>query len=228
MDTTKKKQLFWVMGIIMICCGIMAIIDGVIRPPYHIKSAIKILLFLIAPLTYSYYNKDISLKSLFVPNKKGFFIPLFLGVGTFGVIMTAYILLHNIFDLSAVTTSLTNDIGVSKDNFFAVSIYIAFVNSLLEEFFFRGFAFLTLMKLTTKKTAYLFSSFAFAGYHISMMFGWFSFPVFVLCMSGLMLGGFIFNILNEKNQNIYSSWMVHMFANFAINLVGFILFDMVG
>ena len=30
--------------------------------------------------------------------------------------------------------------------------------------------------------------------------------------------------LNEVNDNIYSSWFVHMFCNFAINTIGFILF----
>ena len=33
--------------------------------------------------------------------------------------------------------------------------------------------------------------------------------------------------LNELNNNIYSSWFVHMFANFAINTVGFILFGVI-
>ena len=35
------------------------------------------------------------------------------------------------------------------------------------------------------------------------------------------------NILNEKCENIYMSWLVHMFANFAINTVGCILFGII-
>ena len=204
----------------------MAFIDGVVKPPYHIKSAIKMILFLLTPLAYAHFNKDISLKSLFVPRKKGVIISLLLGAGTFTFIMSAYFLLRGVFDLSPITAALTADMGVNKDNFATVALYISFVNSLLEEFFFRGFAFLTLMNLTSKKFAYWFSSIAFSSYHVSMMIGWFSLPAFILAMTGLMVGGFIFNVLNEKNQNIYSSWMVHMFANFATNAVGFILFAM--
>jgi hypothetical protein len=37
----------------------------------------------------------------------------------------------------------------------------------------------------------------------------------------------IFNILNEKSENIYASWLSHMFANFAINTIGFILFGII-
>ena len=46
-------------------------------------------------------------------------------------------------------------------------------------------------------------------------------------MFGLIAGGCIFDYLNEKNGNIYSSWFVHMFANFAINTVGMILFGVI-
>ena len=33
--------------------------------------------------------------------------------------------------------------------------------------------------------------------------------------------------LNERCENIYMSWLVHMFANFAINTVGCILFGII-
>ena len=39
----------------------------------------------------------------------------------------------------------------------------------------------------------------------------------------LVIGGMIFNWLNEKLDTIYCSWLTHMFANFAINTIGFIL-----
>ena len=227
MNKIQKTQQRWVAGLVIVCCSIMAFIDAVVQPAYHIKSIVKIMLFLIVPIVYSRFNKEISLKKLFIPSKKGFAISLFLGVGTFAVIISAYFIFRNIFDLSVITTALTESLGVSKENFVAVSIYISFVNSLLEEFFFRGFAFLTLMKLTTKRNAYIFSSVVFAGYHIAMMIGWFTLPAFVIAMSGLILGGLIFSYLNQRNQNIYSSWMVHMFANFATNTVGFILFGII-
>ena len=44
-------------------------------------------------------------------------------------------------------------------------------------------------------------------------------------MVGLVIGGVIFNWLNEKLDTIYCSWLTHMFANFAINTIGFILLE---
>jgi hypothetical protein len=59
---------------------------------------------------------------------------------------------------------------------------------------------------------------------VGMTGGWFSIWIYILSMAGLFIGGCIFNYLNEKCESIYPSWIVHMFANFAINTVGFILF----
>ena len=98
------------------------------------------------------------------------------------------------------------------------------MNSFLEEFFFRGFGFITLKKYTTRKVAYIFSSVLFAIYHVGMLVGMFGFGALLLLLFGLIIGGCIFNFLNELNDNVYPSWFVHMFANFAINTVGFILF----
>ena len=83
---------------------------------------------------------------------------------------------------------------------------------------------MTLKKSVSRKAAYLFSSVIFALYHVGMLVDMFQFGVLLLLLAGLIVGGCIFNYLNEKNRNIYPSWFVHMFANFAINTVGFILF----
>ena len=227
-EAKQQRELWLLCGSILVCCAIMAVVDGVIQPNYAVKSAVKWVVFLFVPLMYARTMGDGSLKQMMIPSRSGLTQAVLLGVAVYVLIVGGYFVVRGFFDFSAITSTLEASMGVSKENFLAVAVYISFVNSLLEEFFFRGFAFLTLVRLTSKKIAYSFSSFAFAGYHITMMIGWFSLPAFIIAMSGLMMGGFIFNRLNDKNENIYSSWMVHMFANFAINTVGFILFGMIG
>lgn len=163
-----------------------------------------------------------NLKSFFVLTKGDFF-----GVLIYAVIVGGYFALRGVFDFSAITGALSENVGVTGKNFIFVSLYISFVNSLLEEFFFRGFAFLTLKKLSSRRFSYIFSSLAFSLYHVAMMVGWFSIPLFLLLLAGLFIGGVIFNFLNEKSGSIYSSWLVHMFTNFGINTVGFILFGII-
>jgi len=223
---TKTQKSILIISLTVIACVIMGIVDAIIRPGYIIKSLIKIVLFLLLPFSYSLLDKETNFKILFKPEKKGFILALCMGLGVFTLILIAYFLFKNVFDFSGLTTSLTSQTGVNKENFIFVAIYISLANSLLEEFFFRGFAFLTLKDSSNKKFAYIFSSIMFALYHIAMMIGWFAFSVVILAVIGLFIGGLIFNYFNEKFNNIYISWLIHMFANFAINTIGIILFNM--
>ena len=223
----NKKSFLSIIILSFACCIAMALVDGLWQPGYLIKSAIKIILFLLVPVLYSLKDKEIQLFSILKPTKKGFKTAFSLAVPLYLLIIGAYLLLKNVFDFSAITTSLTGDVGVNRDNFIFVALYISFVNSLLEEFFFRGFIFLGLKKITKAYSAHIISALLFAVYHIAMLSGWFSVPIFILAMAGLFAGGIIFNMLNSKFNSIYISWLVHMFANFAINTIGLLLFGII-
>lgn len=224
--TTRKKVITMVLMIVFGCIT-MAYVDAVTRPDYAVKSVIKIVLFLTLPLGFCLVHRDISFRSIFKLERKGLAFSVLLGVSVFVVILGSYFLLGPYFDLSQITESLESNTGINAGNFIFVAIYISIVNSLLEEFFFRGFAFLTLKKLTGRKFAYIFSAGAFAVYHIAMMTSWFTIPLFLLLIISLFVAGLLFNWLNERNGNIYTSWMVHMCANLAINTIGFILFGLI-
>lgn len=210
--------------LVIIACVVMSVVDAVIQPGYIAKSAIKLVMFLLIPIVYSVVCKDNDIKKLLKPDKKGFILALILGVGVYIVVLGAYLIFRNVFDFSALTSSLNETTGVNGSNFIWVALYISFANSLIEEFLFRGFAFLTLKKVAARGFAYVFSSLTFALYHVAMMIGWFGVPVILISLFGLFIGGLIFDRFDEKNGNIYLSWLVHMFANFATNTIGFILF----
>lgn len=224
----KKKKIYLIISTIL-CALIMCFIDGVIKPNYLIKSLIKVVLFLIVPLIYFIINKDETkeLKKIFFPRKKELIISFILGIFVFSVIIGGYFILKDIIDFSGITENLTKDVGVNKDNFIFVAIYISFMNSLLEEFFFRGYSFINLKKQIPRRIAYTISAGLFAIYHVGMTLEMFNIGLFILSLIGLYIGGVIFNILNEKFENIYCSWLVHMFANFAINTIGLILFGII-
>ena len=226
MESLKnKKESLSIVFITIVSILIMAVVDGIIMPNYMVKSFIKIILFLVFPFLYSIFDKRvISFKSMFKFNKKGLVYAFSLGIVIYTIIVGGYFLLSDVFDWSNITKSLTENIGVTKENFLYVALYISFINSLLEEVFFRGFVFLNLKQRVTRKFAYIFSAVLFALYHVAMMVNWFSVGLYLLIIWGLVIGGVIFNYLNEKNDTIYVSWLTHMFANFAINTVGFILF----
>lgn len=221
-----NKKSVYIMASVLVFSILVDLIDAVIKPNYFVKIPIKLLFFLALPMIFFIVNKKEfgEFKKLFVFKKRGIVKSLLLGAAVYAVIMTAYFLLRDVIDFSKVTSSLTESMGITADNFIYVSLYISLMNSFLEEFFFRGYGFITLKKYTSRKFAYVFGSCVFAVYHIGMLIGMFGVGALALLLFGLIAGGCIFNFLNEKNENIYSSWFVHMFANFAINTIGMILF----
>lgn len=224
----KKKKLYIILSVAVLSV-LMNLVDGVLTPPYAVKSALKLLLFASVPIICYLTDPEEKriLKKMLTPDKKGLVLSIPLGAGCIAVILGAFFLLRGTVDFSGITKSLTGDSGITAENFVFVALYISFINSFLEEFFFRGFAFITLKKHASKKTAYLVSAFFFAFYHVGMTFTWLPFPVFVAELFGLMVGGFIFNRLCETSETVYPSYIVHMCCNFGINLIGFILFGII-
>lgn len=224
----KRKTAASIFTITFASIAVMSIIDAIINPGYIYKSMIKIIMFLLIPLIYTAYDNNIKIKDIFmIKSKKKLYSSIFLGLLVYITILGAYLILKGFINLESIKDMLAENLKVNRGNFIFVALYISFINSLLEEFFFRGFIFLNLNKLITSKYAYIISAIAFAVYHVAIMGSWFSPLIFVLAMAGLFVGGIIFNYLNESNQNIYSSWLVHMMANFAINTVGFIMFGLI-
>ncbi len=218
----KKKK--YILANLIIACICMGYIDLIVMPDYYVKSIMKAFLFLLLPISYFIIAKDTTYKQLFKFEKRQMPFLVLLGSAVSVFIMGSYFLLGSYFDLTNITKSLESGIGVNKNNFIFVATYIAIVNSFLEEFFFRGFAYLQLRRVSSNRFAMVVSAMAFALYHIAMMVYWFNVWLLILIIIVLFAGGIIFNYLNQKYDNIYASWIVHMFANFAINFIGFRLF----
>lgn len=206
----------------------MSLVDGFINPGYGVKSAIKIVLFFLVPLMSVGWLGRQDFKDLLRPRgSRAMSRTLVLGLGVYAGIMAAYFILRPYIDLETIRLALAEDLGVNRDNFILVALYISFMNSLLEEFFFRGYLFLGLLQRTGRIAAYSISAFLFAAYHVAIIGRWFSPLIFLFAMAGLFIGGLIFNYLNERNRNIINSWVVHLMANLAINTVGLMMFNLV-
>ena len=157
-----------------VCCIAMSAIELIFTPTYFVKAAIKLALFVIIPISLILVRKETSILRFFKPNRKTLFPMLLFGVIMYAFILGAYFLLGKYFDLSNITSSL-DEIGVTKQNFIFVALYIAVCNSFLEEFIFRGFGFIGLSEKIGEKAACIFSAICFALYHVTMMIGWYSF-----------------------------------------------------
>lgn len=224
----KNRQRAYIIGTIFLFSILVTLTDALLHPDYFVKISVKIPFFLLLPLLFFAWNRrEIDeFKKMFLFQKRGLLASLLLGFAIYAVIVGGYFGTRNFIDFSQVVSSLTDGMGITAGNFFYVALYISLLNSFLEEFFFRGYGFITLKKYTSRKFAYLFSSSMFALYHAGMLVGMFHPAVLLLLFLGLAAGGCIFDFLNERHGNLYPSWFVHMFADLAIATVGAVLFGL--
>ena len=223
MTDTKKRAAFTV-TLVTAGCLVMAWVEGTLRPIYPVKSALKIAVFWGAAVLYTQVagNREV-LRPFRRPSRKALRLAVPLAAAVFLLLLGGYLLLAPWLDLSAIPENLAVKEGITKRTFPLAALYITLCNSLLEEYFFRGFAFLALYRTGRKKLAYSFSALAFALYHVSITSNWGSPALILLMVAGLTAAGLLFNWL-DREGSILPSWLVHMGANLGTNGVGFILF----
>ncbi len=211
----------------LIACILLYFVEQVLSLNYAYKTIAKILLFTIIPIIYIKFfskevvKKELNYRKIDIQHLK---IGILFGIASFAIVIIAYYILKNHIDINNIIAELQSKSKITPANFIFVGLYITFGNSFLEEYFFRGFIFLNLYKLGSKKLAYIFSSALFALYHIVIFKTWFNIWLIGLALVGLFTIGIIFNWLDTKSDNFINSWIVHIFADIAIVLIGLRMF----
>ncbi|KND47495.1 MAG: hypothetical protein AB199_03635 [Parcubacteria bacterium C7867-004] len=227
MATRISSRVAITITLSLVIVGALYVIEQFIGASYVVKTALKVLLFLILPLglAFAYEQKRIS-KILGLENftVQSLLPGLLLGVGSFLIILGAYAILGSFIDMEAIADNLESKLGINSGNFLFVGLYVIFVNSLLEEFFFRGFLFLNLKGHASRVFAYVFSAGLFAVYHLAIIKGWFNPVLMALALISLFVIGLVFNYLNSRSGHFLNSWLAHGIADSAIILIGMHMF----
>lgn len=221
----KRNKLFFITILSIIPCVIYNIMLKTEYNSYIYTSGAKLVLFAAFSALCFLITKVPRLKDILSPggNMKAVKASGIIGAGCAFLIIIAFIVMRSLFDDDLIVNELGKE-GITKATYPIVFIYIVFINAFLEEFFFRGFVFLTLYRMGYKGYAFAFSSVLFSLYHTTMILNWFSPLVFVICMIGLTGAGLIFNEIVRRCDNIYGGYFVHVGANIGINLIGAYLF----
>lgn len=182
---------------------------------YIWKTAAKALLFLIIPLILFRATRFPFLRFRNT-DRRSIGIAVGLGVVVMSAIIGTFLVLQTFIDLDALIADLTLS-GITVTVFPFIAVYILFGNSIMEEFFFRGI----LPDLFGRSRLRLvLPPLFFAIYHIAIFLPWFSLPILLLAVGGLWVGGVIFQLVNERSGTILPSWIIHLFADFGILLIG--------
>jgi len=204
----------------VICIAILLWIEQGLEVSYLWKTAAKVLLFFAIPF---FFLKATVFEFLQFKKtqKKSLLLALGLGIIVIMAILGAFMLLKDSIDLNALQLDLETRVGVTAVVFPFVAFYILFGNSFLEEYFFRG---LLVGLLKDSKLKWILPSFFFAIYHVAIFLPWFEWPILLLAVVGLWIGGLLFQWLNEKSGTIYPSWIIHMCADIGVLLIGVYMF----
>ncbi|MBN2260481.1 MAG: CPBP family intramembrane metalloprotease [Clostridiales bacterium] len=221
----KYKNIFYIIMSAFLIILILHIVDNVLMVNYIEKVVIKLVLFLIIPFLYISFSKNNfmkgSIKEAIKHHQKK---TIFFSLSIFIIILTAYFVFKDYINTQQLLIDLEEKYLITKETYWYYGLFIVFINSFLEEFFFRGYLFLNLRNLGFKKFAYLFSALSFAIYHKAVIGNWFDYRIFLLSFVGLFIGGLIFNYLDDLPNNIINGWIVHICADTAIIIIGFLIF----
>ncbi|MBO0601536.1 CPBP family intramembrane metalloprotease [Sporosarcina sp. E16_3] len=190
-------------------------IEQSVEVAYIWKTMAKMILFLILPLILL-RKAGFPFLRLRQTDRKSMMSATGSGVAIMGIIIVAFIFLQPFIDIAALLADLASA-GITTTTFPFIALYILFGNSMLEEFYFRGL----LPNLVGKsRIRFILPSFLFAIYHITIFLPWFNPALLILAVTGLWVGGVIFQLANEKSGTILPSWTIHMCADIGVLLIG--------
>ncbi len=221
----KKKSIVTVI-IALLATGAMIFIEQYLKPGYWPKSLLKVLVFGGTMLLYCLIFRIKFSEAINLRKMKGAKILYVLCAVVYAVVIIAFLIARRYMNMDNIKEALTGKEHLTRENCLFVFSYIIIVNSFLEESFFRGFIF-NQLKDKSVWFAAVFSGLMFALYHIGIVSGWFSPVLLVICIALLCLSGMFLQGICEHFGSLKASWLLHAFANIAINTIGVILmFDL--
>lgn len=135
----------------------------------------------------------------------------------------AYLVAKSWINIEVIRADILSRMHISTGQLLGAALYTTFINSFIEEYFFRKFLFLGSLSKGKRKTGYLMSSLLFSVYHVTIFLQWFNLPIMLLATSGLFIGGLIFAWFADKSESIIGSWMVHIAADAVIMVIGILV-----
>lgn len=145
-------------------------------------------------------------------------LPLALGLGGLAMVLLAgvYALLGDrLVDKELIAVKIGEQFKVSSATVLLIAPVTILANSLLEEFFYRGFAFGLLVR-KNRRLGYLVPAVAFTGQHLLFIYHWLTpFPL-ALALGGLFLLALVLQRIYEKADSLVAPWIIHILGDVAM------------
>ena len=177
------------------------------------------LCFLIPPFVYCWHQRVGIFSDImrFQNWRRCLGVALGLAIVAIAVFWSVYYSLGDLLlDKEMISQKITDQFTVNRNTVLLIAPITTFLNSLLEEFFYRGFAF-GLLSRRNRLLGYLLPAAAFTMQHV--LFFWFwrmSWIPFCVATVGLLVFALVLQRLYEKAGSIVAPWVVHMGGDMAM------------
>lgn len=200
----------------IIVAVLSALIELFFRPDYIGKTVMMTVLYMIPAFALHKANEHILYAEFFTFPGKPFWNAFILGVGTFLFVRGALTTFPNFLPSTYFPQRLLSSMGSYTDMALAVTVYLALADSLMTEFFFRGFSFFNLSHLADKQFAHLLCAVVYTLFTAIRTFGIFSAPLWIgwtVLSFGISL---LFSHLYLRTKTIYHCCLIHLGFNLAV------------
>ncbi len=113
-----------------------------------------------------------------------------------------------LIDETKIVAKIDEQFGVDARTVMLVASFTILLNSLLEEFFYRGFSFGLLFKKNLA-VAYLLPAAAFTVQHVLFIYHWVGWLPLTLAIVGLFVLSLLLELLYKEFDSIVAPWIVH-------------------
>lgn len=150
-------------------------------------------------------------------------LPLAVSLGGLAVLIfwgTYYALGDVLLDRAMIAAKIGHQFNVTPETIFLIAPVTIFFNSLLEEFFYRGFAFGLLVRKHCS-IGYLLPAAVFTLQHVLFIYHWVTPLPFCMAVGGLFVFAVVLQRMYQQADSIVSPWLVHIFGDIAMMGIAF-------
>ena len=184
------------------------------------------LCFLIPPIIYCRMHGIRVVRDILKPRnwRRSLWLAAGLGLAAIAIFWSAYALFSDrLLDKVMIRESIGRQFIVNSRTVLFVAPFTIFLNSLLEEFFYRGFAFGLLVR-HKRCLGYALPAAVFTTQHVLFFWHWLAWIPFCLATVGLLVLALVLEWLYERADSIVAPWAVHICGDVAMMGIAVTLF----
>jgi len=107
------------------------------------------------------------------------------------------------------------------EHYWAFALFLSFAHSLIEEYYWRWFAYGALRRVVSPLAAAAISAIAFGSHHVIITGQLMNWPLGIVCGIGIAAGGFIWALLYRFYHSLFAPWISHMVIDLTVMTIGY-------